>query len=198
MKMDYVPCTDGGSLKITRIKASLTLKGISKAQFTPDRQTEFREGVAKTAGVSKDAVIILSITDSKRRASSVKVTYQVIISGLQGDDHSKLASSIQKKLKDSKSLQANIRKAAGAGSPLANIDASGASADTPQESGTDGTNTYDVDTALAGWAIALIVIACLLCFGGFFCLLCCFGGLACLGIGAASNNAGSAHGTTQV
>lgn len=201
VSLSHMPCTGGGGLKLTRINASLKLKGISKAQFTPDRQSEFKEGVAATAGVSTSQVVILSITDDARRASSITVKYQVLIATTYSGDSSSLANSIQKKLKDHTSLQANIRKAAGAGSPLQNIEASGATADAPQESGTDGTNTWDIDTAaLASWAIALIVIACLLCVGIPCCIfLCCFGGLACLGLAAASDgHGGSAHGTTQV
>jgi hypothetical protein len=126
--LDTKPC-GGSSVAIVTIESTVTMKGITAAQFGDSEKAAFTKGIAQTAGVKQSQVTILSVKDATRRASGVTVTSQITLAGASSSDLSKLADAVNTKLKDTAAIQKNIQ-ASSTGTSLSGATTSSSSAKT--------------------------------------------------------------------
>lgn len=141
------------------MQSTLTMSGISAAQFGAPEQDAFLGGMADAAGglVQKQDVSIVSFADSARRAGGINVGSTITIVG--GNANPNTAADIQGKLANPIAITAAIQNNAPPDSPLKKATvASSNLATVPAAPANPVTVTATSSSGLSGGVIAGIVI----------------------------------------
>jgi hypothetical protein len=174
-------CYKGGTLKPSKpstpcngckvINYSLSLTGVTKAQFTPAVQEAFKhaivDGIKSTALKTTD-VKITKIVAVTRRAAGLKVSFQLntgstdatVASGIQTALHAYISDTSSAGFLSQFNTLAHTACVATDG--CSNIKATAVVPD-PTGGSVTTASSSDSDSSFAGWKIAVIVIACLIC-----------------------------------
>jgi len=100
------PC-GGGGVSIASVKSTMTMGGITPAQFDVPTQKKFEEGVAKQIGQPSSAVKVTSFKAVRRSGLQVESTTTLV------GDAASSSAAIQTKLADTSAMQAKIQAEGG-------------------------------------------------------------------------------------